>query len=64
MIKLSQKTEENIIQEIRWRFSLTDAEIKDCLEKTVQYLNTIQETLHIENDKQLESIVEKLIKIS
>ena len=64
MFKLSQKTEEIITQELKWRFNLTDVEIKDCLNKTVQYLNTLQETLNIENPQQLESIAGKLIKIT
>lgn len=64
MIKLDKKTEEKIIQELRWRFSLNDDEISDLLEKTVQYLNTLQETLKIDDQQQLESLAEKLIKIS
>lgn len=64
MIKLSNKTEEKIVQELRWRFNLSESEILDVLDKTVQYLNTLQETLKIDNPQQLESIAEKLIKIS
>lgn len=64
MIKLDKKTEEKIIQELRWRFSLSDDEISDLLEKTIQYLNTLQETLKIDDQQQLESMAEKLIKIS
>ena len=64
MFKLSQKSEEKIIQELKWRFNLSDAEIKDCLDKTIQYLNTLRDTINIDNPKQLESIAEKLLKIS
>ena len=64
MFKLSQKTEEKIIQELKWRFNLSDVEIKDCLDKTIQYLNTLQDTLNIDNPQHLESIAEKLLKIS
>ena len=64
MIKLSRKTEEKITEELRWRFNLNDDEIKDCLDKTIQYLNTLQETFHITDVKQLESIAEKLVKIN
>ena len=64
MIKLSQETEEKIIQELRWRFNLNEEEIKECLNKTIQYLTTLQETLHITDTHQLESIATKLINIS
>lgn len=64
MFQLSEKTKENIIQELKWRFNLSDEEIKDVLDKTISYLNTLKETLQINNPKQLESIAEKLIRIS
>ena len=64
MIKLDKKIEDKITQELRWRFNLNDDEIQDVLVKTIQYLNTLQETLKINDPQQLESIAEKLIKIS
>ena len=64
MIKLEKKIEEKITQELRWRFNLNDDEIRDVLDKTIQYLNTLHETLKIDDPQQLESIAEKLIKIS
>ena len=64
MFQLSEKTKENIIQELKRRFNLSDEEIKDVLEKTISYLNTLQETLQINNPQQLEAIAEKLIRIS
>ena len=64
MIKLSQKSEEKIIEELKWRFNLTEVEIRDTLEKTVEYLNNIQVTLQIEDPQQVASIAEKLIKIN
>ena len=64
MFQLSEKTKENIIQELKWRFNLSDEEIKDVLDITISYLNTLKETLQINIPKQLESIAEKLIRIS
>ena len=64
MIELSQKTEEKLIKELKWRFNLTDVEIKDTLDKTVQYLNSIKTMLQIDDPKQLEALAIKLIKIS
>ena len=64
MFQLSEKKKENIIQDLKWRFNLSDEEIKDVLDKTISYLNTLKETLQINSPKHLESIAEKLIRIS
>ncbi len=64
MIKLDKNIEDKITQELRWRFNLNNDEIQDVLDKTIQYLNTLHETLKIDDPQQLESIAEKLIKIS
>lgn len=64
MVNLSEKSQEKIIEELKWRFSLSEIEIQDTINKTIQYLNTIAELLKIEDPKQLQAIVEKLIKIS
>lgn len=64
MFQLDQKSEEKIIQELQWRFNLTEVEIRDLMDKTIQYINSVQEILQIEDNKQLESLVMKLIKIS
>ena len=64
MIKLSSTEEANIIKELKWRFNLSDIELKDLLDKTVQYLNSIHEVLQIEDPKQLEALAIKMIKIS
>ena len=64
MFQLDQKSEQKIIQELQWRFNLTEVEIRDLMDKTIQYINSVQAILQIEDSKQLESLIMKLIKIS
>lgn len=64
MFQLEQKTEEKVIQELKWRFNISEIEIRDLLDKTISYVNSIQTTLQIEDPKQLEALIMKLIKIA